>query len=530
MTKEIKTKSAAGLLIVIVAAILIVINLISINFFSRFDLTDNGIYSLSEASKNMVGDLNDRLTIKAYISEDLPAPHNGDARYLKDLLDDYKAYSGGYLQYEFIDPAKANKEEEAMRYRIPPVQFNVYRNDKTEFLKGYKGLVLLYGDKQQVIPFIENIQNLEYDLTLSMKKLTTTSIPFIGFTMGNSEPDMAEGLTAAYQLLQEEYRVQFMDLDNLRNIPQQLDALFVVAPKERLSAWELYLIDQFIMRGGKVCFLFNPFDVDISQAMVAPLDNGLNDLLNNYGIGVQENLVIDMQCNVIPIMRDMGTFKVQSIAQYPYFVNISSFNEDIPIVKDINSISMLFVSPIDTTFPLSAETERQILFTSSEMSGLRSIPVDISPEKKYAQTDFTLANIPLGAVLSGKFKSYYAGLERIPEYSGPDTLSNTPFPVRADSTMDSRIIVIGNGSFITDDFRRSNAGFVLLMNIADWLTQDKGMISIRSRNVAPRTLEPLSDGTKQFVKYLNMLAMPFIVIIFGLIRWQYKRSLKKRAA
>ena len=96
-TKDVKTKSTAGLLIVIVAAILIIINLISLNIFSRADLTDENIYSLSDASINLVKSLNDRLTVKAFITEDLPAPHNNDARYLKDLLDDYKAYSGGYL-------------------------------------------------------------------------------------------------------------------------------------------------------------------------------------------------------------------------------------------------------------------------------------------------------------------------------------------------------------------------------------------------------------------------------------------------
>ncbi len=138
MSGQAKTKSTAIMLIVIVAAILIIINLISLNFFSRIDLTDNGIYSLSDSSKELVADLNDRLTVKAYITEDLPAPHNGDARYLKDMLDDYRAYSGGLLQYEFIDPVKATKEEEAMSYRIRPVQFNVFRNDKTEFIKAYK--------------------------------------------------------------------------------------------------------------------------------------------------------------------------------------------------------------------------------------------------------------------------------------------------------------------------------------------------------------------------------------------------------
>lgn len=529
MAKEIKTKSTALMLIVIVVAILIIINLISLNFFTRLDLTDEGIYSLSDSSKDLVGSLSDKLTIRAYITNDLPAPHNGHARYLKEMLDDYKAYSNGNLQYEFIDPVKDKKEEEAMSYRIPPVQFNVFRNDKTEFIKAYKGIVLLYGDKQHILPFMETTQNLEYELSLAIKKLTTVDVPFIGFTMGNMEPDMSRGLSVAYQLLQEEYRVQFIDLDNVRNLPDQLDALFVVQPSEKLSAWELYLIDQFIMRGGKVSFLYNPFLVDVSKAMVTPIDNGLDGMLRSYGIGIKDSLIVDAQCNVIPVTRDMGGFRVQTIAQYPYFLKISNFNDSIPIVKDLNSLDLLFVSPLDLSLPLQENQSREVLFSSSDMTGSRALPLDISPEKKYEQSDFDQPSLPLGAVLSGSFRSYYASNEAVPTYEGPDSLGTTPFPVRADSTSDARVLVIGNGSFITDDFRRSKSGFVLLMNICDWLTQDKGLISIRSRSVSARVLEAQTDGTKQFVKYANIFAMPFLVILFGLARWQYKRSYKKRS-
>jgi len=527
MVKDVKTKSTAGLLILIVLAIIVIINLISVNLFSRADLTDDDIYSLSEASREIMGELNDRLTVKAFITDDLPAPHNGDARYLKDLLDDYRAYSDGYLHYEFIDPAKENKEEEAMGYRIPPLQFNVFRNDKTEFIKGYKGVVLIYGDKQEVLPFVENTNNLEYDLSRAIRKLISTEIPKIAFTMGNGEPDMSQGLQTAYEVLQKEYRVQFMNLENLKFIPEDIQALFVVAPKEMLSAWELYLIDQFIMRGGRVAFLLNRVDVNIQQGIVNPIDNGLEKLLNSYGIGIKDQLVIDMQCNRIPFTRNMGQFQMQSAVRYPFYLAISNFDQENPIVKDLNQLDIMFLSPLDLNHPIGDNVERRILFTSSEQSGVRSIPVDISPEKQYEQTDFMTKNLPLGAVLTGNFESHYIQHEQLPQYEGPDTLSETPIPEKIDHSAESRLVVIGNGSFVTDDYRRSVGSFVTLLNIADWMTQDKGLISIRSKQVSARTLRVVSDGTKKFVKYLNMLGMPFLVIIIGLIRWQFRRSARR---
>ena len=518
------------MLIVIIAAILLIINLIAVNLFTRADLTENKIFTLSDASKNLVGDLNDRLTIKAYITDDLPSPHNGDARYLKDLLDDYKAFSNGNLHYEIIDPAKEDKEQEALSYRIPAVQFNVFRNDKTEFIKGYKGLVMLYGEKQESIPFIESTQNLEYDLSRAIKKMTSYKQPFVGFTIGNGEPDMTERLSTAYQILQQEYKVQFMDLDNLKNLPNTLDALFIVSPKEAMSEWELYLIDQFIMRGGKVAFLLDQFNVDIQQSLVTPVENGLSGLLNWYGIGVKNNLAIDQQCNVIPIMRTVQGYRVQTLAQYPFYIKVANFHKENPVVKGLNSLDLLYTSEIDMDVPVQDGINRYALFRSSELSGSRTIPVDISPEKQYTQSDFGESLLPLAAVLTGRFSSLFAD-RPIPVYTGPDTTSETqPSEFLDYGLEDSRLVVVGSGTFITDDFRRNQSAFVFLMNLADWLTQDEGLIAIRSRGATIRTLDPVTDNTKALLKYLNIAGMPLLVIIFGIVRWQFRRSLRKRDA
>jgi len=525
--KEIKTKSAAGILILIVGAIIVIVNLISLNIFSRVDLTDNNIYSLTDASKALVENLNDRLTVKAYVTDDLPAPHNGDARYIKDLLDDYKAYSNGYLHYEFIDPVKANKEEEATGYRIPPVQFNVFKNDKTEFIKAYKGLVILHGDKSETIPFVENTLNLEYDISRAINKLSQSEIPTIAFTTGNGEPDMSTGLSWANQMLQKEYRVQFLNLDDLKLIPPEVKVLCVISPKGKMSDWELYVMDQFLMRGGRLIFLIDGFDIDISKSLVTPIDNGLDSLMYFYGAGVKKNLAIDLQANMVPVTRNMGTFQMQSVVKYPYYINIQNFNKDNPIVKSLKSFDLIFASPLDLNPDLTASTVRQVLFTTSEQSGMRAVPVDISPEKKYFKEDFNQRNLPLAAALTGHFESYFND-RTIPRFTGNDSLNTQPVPEKIDRVDDGRVIVIGNGSFVSDDNRRNNNAFIVLMNIADWMTQDKGLISIRSKQVTGRMLKVTADGTKKIVKYINMFAMPLLVILFGVIRWQWRKKNRNR--
>jgi ABC-type uncharacterized transport system involved in gliding motility auxiliary subunit len=103
-------------------------------------------------------------------------------------------------------------------------------------------------------------------------------------------------------------------------------------------------------------------------------------------------------------------------------------------------------------------------------------------------------------------------------------------PEKVDSTLDGRLVVFGNGSFITDEYRRNQTSFVILLNTIDWMTQDIGLISIRSKQVGGRTLELTTDNSKRIIKYVNMLTMPFIVIVFGVIRWRIRKSRRKRGA
>lgn len=133
--------------ILLVLAIIVVVNIIAMRFFKRFDLTHDRMYTLSDVSKNLVRDLDDKFIVKAYFTSDLPAPYNNNKRYLQDQLDEYRAYGGGNFQYEFIDPSKKDDlKQEAQKYGIPPVQVQVLKDDKLQIQEAYMGLVMMYGD------------------------------------------------------------------------------------------------------------------------------------------------------------------------------------------------------------------------------------------------------------------------------------------------------------------------------------------------------------------------------------------------
>ena len=158
-------KKSLWINIVIIAVIIIVLNLISVSMFHRFDLSKGSMFSLSKTSKSTLEDLSDRLVVKAYFSSNLPPEYADARRYTKDLLDEYSAYSKGKLKFEFIDPGSETElKEEAQKNMISPVQMRINENDKFEVRDVYMGLAFLYQGKTETIPLVQKTQGLEYEI------------------------------------------------------------------------------------------------------------------------------------------------------------------------------------------------------------------------------------------------------------------------------------------------------------------------------------------------------------------------------
>ena len=193
-------QSQTALKVVVVLAILMLLNIISVRMFGRLDVTDNKLFTLSDASKELMRSLDDKVTIKAYFTEDIPAPYNNNRRVLLDQLNEYKAYSGGNFQFEFIDPSGEKGEQDAQQQGIAPVEVQVVKEDKLELKRAYMGLVFLYEDKKEVLPVVQNTSTLEYDISSTVKRLTSRTRLKIGFLTGQGEPELKE-ISRAQQLL-----------------------------------------------------------------------------------------------------------------------------------------------------------------------------------------------------------------------------------------------------------------------------------------------------------------------------------------
>jgi gliding-associated putative ABC transporter substrate-binding component GldG len=517
-------KSQTLMRIGIIAGILILLNIVSVRLFGRLDLTKNNLFTLSDASKNLVKSLDDRLTVKAYFTEELPAPYNNVRRSVLDQLNEYKAYAKGNLQFEFIDPSGEKGEQEAQQQGIQPVQVQVINDDKMELKRGYMGMVLLYEDKKEVIPVIQNTSTLEYDLSITMKRLTQKSQRKIAFLSGQGEATLQQELRRVQEILSKQYDVQTADASSGQQISNDFAVLIVASPKQEFKEVTKYQIDQYIMRGGKVAFLLNKVDGDLQQRFGRTIELKLEDLLENYGLRINPDLIRDGKCAPISIVQQQGGFQFQSQVQFPYIPIIGDFSRDNMITKNLQSVVLGFVSSIDTTALASKGVRGEILARSSKQSGRQNQVFMFDPMQQWTKEMFTESEIPVAAVLNGKFNSFYA-TKPIPSDTGA---SATPIMgPTINQSPDTRIILVGDGDFMKDQFARGSDNMTFFANIVDYLVDDAGLISIRSKDVSMPPLEQVSDGSKKMYKWGTMLLPPIAVMLFGLFRWKMRQSRRK---
>lgn len=523
MKEKFKHGAGSAATLLLLFAVLLVLNLISVNLFARLDLTEGGVFSLSRASKEVVRSLNDPLIVKMYFTKDLPPPYNSYVRYLKDQLEEYQAYSGGKLKLELIRPDDQEKELEAQRYGIPPLQVNALENDKIEIKKVYMGMVLLFEDRKEVIPVLQNISGLEYEITSTIKRISAKVLPTVGFLVGKGGSDLDTELTLANQALSRHYQVRRINLDEGERIPARVGVLVILGPKTRFSEWERYGIDQFLMRGGRLAVLLNQVEVDIQQGTASKQDLELDEFLGNYGIKINDDLVTDWQCSRIGVSQQRGSYAVSNIINYPFFPTATGFDENSLVVKDLETITFNFVSSVDSNLASSKGLSFVPTVFSSENSGIQADPFDINPYRQFERSDFADGPQILAATLQGSLKSYYADWDEseIETEVGfvESTLTESP---------EIRLAVVGDADFLIDQNLRGNDNLAFFLNMVDWLSQDEALISIRSKQVTARPLKEISRGAKKFVKYGNIFGLPVLVIVAGVLRWQIRKQVKRK--
>ncbi len=557
-SKKAVNKTQTVLYVLIILGFVAVLNYLSTRFFKRLDVTENKEYSISNATKGMLQDVNDIVNIKVYFSQDLPPHLKTLESGVSDLLSEFKAYSGGNLRITFEDPSKDEETKQKVRaLGIPEIRLQTFERDKAQVMNGFMGMAVLYADKKEVLPVVQDLRNLEYDLAQAVMKVLRSEVPKIGVlktdTMPYLPPNIQQQMQARdqteekyspiFQNLKENYDVETVDISSGQEISPDIKTLIIPGggPKS-FTERKLFEIDQYFMNGGNLIVLVDAIKVDFQQGVMGTTQRPrIMDLLDHYGVQVREELVLDASCGQVQVPQQVGNFQMNVPVSYPYFVRVGQdgFNQDNPAVSGLAEVLLPWVSPLrltvesDTSLPVSGT----VLMHSSERSWTESDNFNLNPQQEWGQVlqanAEQLQQHPLGAYLNGDFVSYFKGKTVPPvKEESEDALSQIQLSPQdqdrqiMEGNTSRHLVVVGDADFLSQQ-NAAPGNVTWLLNVVDWLTLDENLIQIRSRALADRTLsaDQLEEGSSMptVIRMVNVVLMPALIILVGLIIYFVRR-------
>jgi gliding-associated putative ABC transporter substrate-binding component GldG len=481
--------------IVLMVAIIILLNLLSEHFFFRLDLTENRQYTLSKASRDILKELTEPVTVKAYFSKDIPSQLIKTRNDFREMLVEYGKLSGQQVVFEFISPNENEElEREAMQSGIQPVVINVREKDQVKQQRAYMGAVLSLGERKEIIPVVEPGLAMEYTLSTAIKKLAVVNKPVVGLLQGQGEASMGE-LAQARQELGVLYNIKGVTVTDSTSIPADIKSLAIIRPTDSIPPRVFDELDRFLQRGGNLLVAMNRVKGDLQNGYGTGLTTGLETWLRTRGVNVNENFVVDQSCVNATMQQQIGNaIQISSVA-IPYIPRVNIFS-DHPVSQGLEEVILPFASTLDFV------GDSSVIFTpimySSELSGTQSAPVYFNFQRRWTRADFPLQKQVLGGVLEGTTGSGIPG----------------------------KMVVIGDGDFaVNEKGQQVNPDNIsLLVNSIDWLSDDTGLIELRTKGVSSRPIKQMEDGTRTLIKWLNFLLPIVLVMIYGGVRYQYRKN------
>jgi ABC-2 type transport system permease protein len=563
--KNIKRSNITQLFLVIV--ILILANFIAGFVFTRLDLTAEKRYSLAPATKKMMKGLKDDVFFKVYLEGDLPPGFRRLANETKEMLDEFRAYSN-HIQYEFVDPSSnPDVKERTDGYKLlverglQPTEIRVNKKGQASQLIIFPGAIVTYGPHEVPVQLVisqqgqeadkalnVSVQSLEYNLASAIQKLVQPIKPQIAFIQGQGELSQLE-TQDAQNALSEFYNVSRVTINHKINslairlkgtssdkLVNRYRAIIIAKPTTPFDEKYKFLIDQFIMRGGKVLWLIDPVFASMDSLQkfnsTMGLVNNINleDMLFNYGVRLNTNLIMDKIALPIPV-------KTGQIGDQPqfdffpwYYFPVLTPTITHPIVNGISAIKTEFISSIDTVE--AKGIKKTILLTTSPYSRTVNAPVYIDLEilkEKASESQYNQGPQPVAALLEGNFNSSY--LFRIP----PELSDNKDLQFVSKTTKPTKMIIVGDGDIIKNQFEISQGYFLplgydqytrqtfgnkdFILNAINYLCDDSGLISVRSRELTLRLLDTTKiESQRLFWQLLNIILPLLLILVFSFVK------------
>jgi ABC-type uncharacterized transport system involved in gliding motility auxiliary subunit/ABC-type transport system involved in multi-copper enzyme maturation permease subunit len=495
-------------------AAIVALNLFGRHIGGRLDLTPGKVYTLSPATKQLLGSLQDIVLLKFFASREMEPQFELRKRDIKDLLDDFRAAGSGMVRVTESDPASDSEvASEAQTLGIPPVQFNVVGQSQFNVREGYLGIAVQYAGETRTIPLVQHPEDLEYRLISFIRDLTRESEPTVGIVedQAASQATGGGGLSAVRQALGEGYQVRTVSLDTDSLNVDSLAVLVLAGSPLTLADSAIAKVEEYLRAGGAALIMASGMQMppQPGQPFAQTVPVVWNQILDSYGLSIKGDMVYDLASNEqasvqsrIPGMR--------IFVNYPFWLRALSTRLT-TVNQELETIFLPWTSEVDTSKALPGSVVP--LFVTSDAAGFEEGQAMIMPQRPaedYGQEDLRsrLVAVMVNPLAADVDESESGDSMLIPR---------------------GRLIVVGNGEFARDNWVRNAAGnVVFVLNAVDWLAEDEALISIRSKNRAPPTLVFESSAVRDLVKYFNVAGIPILIVLVGGIRmWRRKQATRR---
>ena len=547
--------------------ILLLVNWAASQFHTRVDLTNEKRFTLSSATKKLLAKLEAPVIIDVFLKGNYPSGFRQLSSSTNDMLKEFKEVAGNKIQYNFIGPDElvpgtqityadsltamgffpinltSQLKEGQQQQNVYPFAL-VHAGDRILPVELYKGKTPLmsYTD----INSAEAL--LEYRLADAVAKITVKEKPIIGYAEGNGEPEL--GRLNTYDLIENvlkpNYNLFTFDLKAPRFLPAEMKVLLIIKPTASFSDEEKLKLDQYVMNGGNLLVFADRLNAEMDSLQiknqVTAFDRDLkwNDLFFNFGVRINADLLMDLQCDYLPFdVNGNGQFE---LLPWNYFPVMESKGTH-PINKGLGFVAGRFVNSLDT---VEAEgIKKTILLSSSVNARTIGAPAVISgAENVNAPEDakYKKSNVPVAILLEGKFRSMFAN--RLSQAMA-DTLKQNGLSFLPQAVLNNKIIVVGDGDMVLNNIVKGNpipmgmnvytygtqaqvpfANKDFLQNCLDYLINENGLSEAKAKDYVVRLLDNRKTAEQKNIWQVLNIAVPIlIIIIFGFIfQWLHKRK------
>ncbi len=549
----------------LILGILLFINVLGSNFHGQLDLTEEKRFTLTQPTRTQLKSLKEVVFVKVLLDGDFPAGFKRLQRATKEILDDFRNQSS-LIEYQFEDPSTGTPEEIKLRSEslkkdnIFPFSLYIVENGQKTQKLAYPYAIISYNNRQEVVNLLENqipgtsqevvlnnsVSMLEYKLTSAIRNVMNKERPNVAFTVGHGELQGFE-MADLLKSLQGFYNTVPVDLDSTFVIkPDVIAALIVAKPRRTFSDRDKFILDQYVMHGGKIIWMLDRLAADTDSLSrypsFVPMDypTNLEDILFKYGVRIQPNLVLDMESSAISVSTGKRD-EANKLEPFPWpYYPVAAARTNHPIVQNLDRVWFQYPSTIDT-IQTKTNIQKTILLASSAYSRIQRTPVEISLNTLTVKPDpkqFNQPNQALAVLLEGEFPSVFENRVSIEMQQTLDQIKSPFMPKSKQTSM----IVVSDGDIARNavnpkDGSHSPLGYSrdanycfdnkdFILNSIEYMLGNGGNLQARSKNVTLRLLDAqTADAQKSIWQAFNIGGPLVLIGLFGWIfMWRRKRK------